>query len=219
MNKEIKRLAQAINAMPMETERQRMLAAVQHNLCSLQVSINSSFGRDFFPVLEYAQLGFVPHTTQAQWIDEVQDAYIDAVKALPMGYDIFGELHAEQFNNDKSRLSQHFTPPGIARFIAHSCTATPDPTKTIEVGDPTGCGSGALVLAALSTELPMNILINDIDPLCTAMTTLQVLANFAFKDAQVKRLTAYRSDVITDYLTSSPVFVFDFNVSLEVIQN
>lgn len=208
----IQPLSQAIDAIPMESERERMLAAVQHNLCLLQYTISTNLPRAEFPITEYGKLGFTNELVHEQWITDIVKAYRQALDDLPMGYDIFGELHALHFNRGNARLAQHFTTNALARaaFKFSNAHDEVEPETVKKIADPT-CGSGAMILAALSKEQPVEILINDIDPLCTATACLQILANFAHKKANVVQLTAWNSDVIAEYLTKDPVLAFVYH--------
>lgn len=134
--------------------------------------------------------------------------YFAAVRSLPPWTDLLGFLHAEVASRrDLKGKGQHFTPNPLATA---SLLFMPRQTGG-EVSDPT-CGSGALLLAAVrqNTDLTrMTLHANDRDPLCCAMTALQLLASsIMHADTQgvVGCVEVTCADVIKDYLVERPVF-------------
>lgn len=134
--------------------------------------------------------------------------YFAAVRSLPPWTDLLDFLHEEVASRqDLKGKGQHFTPNPLA---AASLLFMPRQTGG-EVSDPT-CGSGALLLAAVrqNTDLTrMTLHANDVDPLCCAMTALQLLASsIMHADTQgvVGCVEVTCADVIKDYLVDKPVF-------------
>lgn len=128
--------------------------------------------------------------------------YLAAVKSLPPWTDMLSFLHADVSNrSDRDSKGQHFTPPHMADVIADlfgSHQSVMDPC----------CGAGALILGYLRASpdvTAMTIQAVDLDPLCCAMTALQIHASgFVQGGVFPKRVEITKADVIREYLEPKP---------------
>lgn len=115
------------------------------------------------------------------------DAYGDAIKVHGPFTDLLGPLYAVLVGGGGQNACQHFTPWNMAMGIVSTCPKSQSSTYTI--ADP-ACGAGTLLLAQLqarhNTEGKQGcgtaiVMAGDKDPLCAAMTALQLMASqFAF---------------------------------------
>ncbi|KRE90810.1 hypothetical protein ASG87_01355 [Frateuria sp. Soil773] len=137
-------------------------------------------------------------------------AYLTAVCSLPPWTDLLGVLHAEATARaDRDARCQHFTPSNLSDGAA---AFSPSRGETPQhVMDPC-CGSGALILAHLrrsQSVAAMTIQANDLDPLCSAMTALQIHAGGFVQGRQFPRLVVVTQvDLIREYLeTKRPMWM------------
>lgn len=129
-------------------------------------------------------------------------AFLTAVCSLPPWTDLLGVLHAEvTAGGDRDARGQHFTPSNLADG-ADSFLPSRGETPQ-HVMDPC-CGSGALILAHLRRSpdvAGMTIQANDLDPLCSAMTALQIHASGFVQGRRFPQLVVVTHvDVIREYL-------------------
>lgn len=132
------------------------------------------------------------------WLQETQP-FSDLLGPL------FGELIVDKHTK---KQGQAFTPEPLAhgamRFM-------PPQASGGKIMDPT-CGSGTLLLVACQ-KLTRDVLIqsevhgNDRDPLCAAMTALQLMANQYHHQMHIGRMVIECKDIITEYLDGKPLIV------------
>lgn len=140
--------------------------------------------------------------------------YLQLVQTQPAFTDVFAEFHAIHFTNKGStELGQFLTPPGLAEKIAGflpPLKPKEDARGELSISDPT-CGFGSLILGMLRHHLkelkskgdeeafPFSdwfIDARDIDPLCCAITVLQLYANRVLHGQPFKEILVVREDAI-----------------------
>ena len=143
--------------------------------------------------IEHQALCFTPFVRfEAQpfdWEGPVIEAYLHAVKDNEPFQDVLTAIHAEfLLRSGGNGLGQHFTPLDMADLmgaIAADHLRRHPLQGVIRIGEP-ACGAGSLVLAQIRQLIRINgrdiakrlaLECNDIDPLCSAMTALQLMAN------------------------------------------
>lgn len=118
------------------------------------------------------------------WMEVLLVAYLTAVRNNEPWADLLSVVHAELISNRQDKkLAQHFTPWGLVKALNLFVHRETDEPYTL--ADPT-CGAGSLILghvhSLVSTGKEADLSNcdcwgNDLDPLCAAMTALQVMAN------------------------------------------
>lgn len=180
----LKNMVKAIEAAPGKTNREKLEACIQRMLCAISSMVNTQGGLSIR--MDAPALGFkpIPIGSAKRWERELMTAYIDAVMKSAPFTDILGDVHGLMLYDSKAEgLGQHFTPKDLAQLMAalgeehHKKHRMPDE----RVCDPT-CGAGGLILAvlALRDEAHLSkttVVAQDIDPLCCAMTALQIVVN------------------------------------------
>jgi hypothetical protein len=199
-SKAIKELVDAIRAIPTGpgpwSARAAMEDFVQKNLCAL-VQAQQIAARHGWPVeIDFDPLAFnfKPIGEQRQsfdWEERAQEAYCLAVRSHAPFEDILVHVFTElELGGNSNNLGQHFTPPDLCQLIAELRTdhrkRHPRTKNGLEkVADPT-CGAGGLLLAIVSEHYKnggaaavanLEIHANDLDPLCSAMTALQLVSS------------------------------------------
>lgn len=144
--------------------------------------------RCYAPILEPLE-GVFTTEEQAHALSRCVIAYIEAVHALPPFTDVLTQVHAEFMGKfGGNGLGQHFTPGDLAQLMA---AITADHSKRHSIPDSSAssrnsiyeacCGAGGLLLAQIQRWRgnlgELRVAANDIDPLCAAMTGLQLLGN------------------------------------------
>jgi len=179
----LKNLMKAIQAAPGKTNRQKMEACMQILLCTLAPMANYQGG--LYIQMDHRAMGFTPigKRESHHWERELVKAYMEAVMWAPPFTDILSEVHGLMLYDKKAEgLGQFFTPKDLAQLTAElgECHLKRHKPKGDKLCDPT-CGAGALILATLAlrdeeTLAKTIVVAQDIDPLCCAMTALQILA-------------------------------------------
>ena len=141
------------------------------------------------------------------WSRTVIAAYMAAVAAKGPFGDVLAEIHQSMIGNGIKRLAQHFTPEHLADSIARF-HEIPDPQpEGISLTDPT-CGVGGMLLAVLrrwhkegrlQSICNARVYLNDIDPLCCALASLQFLTSQIVFNAPLDLVQVTRGDVIAEY--------------------
>lgn len=155
-------------------------------------------------------VAIVPHDTAA-----LVSLYFTLVAISPPYTDVLGDLHGRvlaRFGGDG--LGQHFTPPDLADLTAalaldHRARHPIAPRSgPVRLHDP-ACGAGALLLAQFRGDCPRPehcaVVAQDIDPLCCAMTALQLTANAVFHHRPLHELTVLCGNTLSQEF-KSPVF-------------
>lgn len=180
----MKNLIKTIEAAPGKSNREKLEACIQRLLCAMSAMANTQGGLSIR--MDAPALGFkpIPIGSAKRWERELTTAYTDAVMKSEPFTDILGDVHGLMLYDSKAEgLGQHFTPKDLAQLTAamgeshHKRHGTTDD----RVYDPT-CGAGGLILAvlALRDEAHLSkttVVAQDIDPLCCAMTALQIVVN------------------------------------------
>lgn len=180
-------LSKAIDAIPLNGDREKLTMAVQLVLVAFsEATAMQRFvtGKTF--KANWTALGFTPlhgDGSALPWQVAVWNAYTTAVKSNPPWTDIFVYLHAQRFDRHAHSLGQHFTPPDLAQFVGRlagsQVVRNPIADETLALHDPC-CGAGGLLLGQLAHAVDgkrYDVTATDLDPLCCAMTALQVLVN------------------------------------------
>ncbi len=219
MNTEIKRLVKAIDAISADTQRDKLRWTCQLALSQLARFIQTR-NTTYVIQTDWSDFGFTelqanPKTPPA-WSVEVLEAYLAAVQSNDPWMDIFSEIHAAMFDSSAKQLSQHFTPNYVAqktlKFLSSGLDHKKESKDLITVCDPC-CGSGVLVLAQLNQmEIDgfninrVELYLNDKDPLCCAMTLMQLMANIVVHGKSIGGVIMWCSDLITEYHTKKAIF-------------
>ncbi|HFK1824872.1 TPA: N-6 DNA methylase [Stenotrophomonas maltophilia] len=183
----IKVLSKAIDAIPLGNDRKKLSMAVQLVLVAVsEATAALSFCTGQTVKADWEALGFTPlddPNIALPWQDDVWNAYYTAVQSNPPWTDIFMHLHAECFDRQAHSLGQHFTPADLAHLVGRLAGSHidrhPIVDETLALHDPC-CGAGGLLLGHLAHAVDGKryaVTATDLDPLCCAMTALQVLAN------------------------------------------
>lgn len=201
--KNVGALCKAIEKIPCKSGRFKASEAfgtfIQHALVST-VEANRNLGEPLFLTdAQFRKLGFTPIDPNVPLpgqdaISAALTAYFSAVRDSEPFTDLLTPVHAYflgQYSGEG--LGQYFTPWDLAKLAAalsvdhNKRHGRPTPKR---VNDPC-CGAGGLLLATIQDDLALfdeknerlaaafslHVHANDIDPLCSAMTALQLTAN------------------------------------------
>ncbi|EKT2104506.1 MULTISPECIES: hypothetical protein [Gammaproteobacteria] len=213
-NNAYQRLLKAIQAIPGESPREKMrkFTAFALKVCVINQA-EELFTRGFGPLVAWCDLTLLGTDVQGSedWCHEAGQAYGGAVETFEPFECILGRLFNELVWSGKKNDAQHFTPWGLAR--AMNAFAQAPQKDEWPMGDPT-CGAGTLLLVKLH-ELAgkdskalrgLTVKANDRDPLCAAMTALQLLSNQLIWRMPIGRVVVECKDIITQYLETRVVF-------------
>lgn len=94
-----------------------------------------------------------------------------------MWYDFFGDYYMFIASNyQKSNLGQFFSPPPICDMMARMIIGKSDDNQnSVKMADPSGCGSGRMILAAGAINPKSFYCGVDLDRTCVKMTALNML--------------------------------------------
>ena len=217
----VKALVSAIRQIPTGpgawSARAAMEDFVQKILCGLvevQQVIQSMDVSDL--VVSYAPLAFnfkpIDYREVAHpWETEMQNAYFNAVIAHDPYEDILCNVFQElKLGGKSNRLSQHLTPPTMCRVMnkfmdPQLLKERSNKDELFAVHD-LCCGTGSLLLSAISDQFEkgganalkqLNVSANDLDPLCAAMTALQLVASMMHFELPLGRLSITVGNAIT----------------------
>lgn len=134
---------------------------------------------------------------------------------MPAFFDVLSPLHHHlvNYNGGRRSLGQIFTPANIAEEMGclslneHEIQAK----EYVSIGD-FACGAGACllgILRAMEKMVPGSskkavIVGMDLDPLCCAMTTVQLMTNQFKCDSQVAMIKIENLDTIKDFNSHKP---------------
>lgn len=146
----------------------------------------------------------------AQAWNELQilaEMFMQSIKDSKPFTDLIGDLYGHQLKGN--RLGQFLTPNklayGLGKILMQSSGEIKEP---VLIGDPTGCGSGSLILGQLKATLElygknsiknMDVLAVDIDMNLVKMTTIQVILNSIFHNIPLRSFSSHRANMITEY--------------------
>jgi len=211
------RLLKAIQAIPGDSPRDQMrkFTAFALKVCVLNETVDlSGFGAK--PLVAWCDetlLGNdVKGTETEAWCYEAGQAYGSAVETFEPFECILGRLFTEFVGSGKDDDCQFFTPWNAACFLA-GFYVKPDKDNLL-MCDPC-CGAGTLLLAKLNQQAKedaavlrgVEVFANDRDPLCAAMTALQLLSNQLIWRMPIRQIFIECKDIITHYTESRAVFV------------
>jgi len=212
------RLLKAIQAIPGETSRDKLrkFTAFALKVCIHNEMTEWSLGvpKPLALMWEESLLGDDVVGTEA-WCYEAGQAYGHAVETFEPFECILGRLFNEFVGAGKDNDCQHFTPWNIACGVVAFCPQNVGQglTEKGAMNDPT-CGTGTLLLAKLHQLAKgdaillrgVTVFANDRDPLCAAMTALQLMSNQLIWRMPIDRVIVECKDIISQYLESRPVF-------------
>lgn len=145
-------------------------------------------------------------------------AYLDYVAVLPPFEDAITTLATEFQGTDGEGLGQFFTPRDLALLSADLAFdhLQRHPSARHRISDPTGCGTGSLLLAQLSVLhanapdlLPVTDIHGlDLDADMVRATAVQIAWNVFVHRIDIGSLTLHCGNALTDGMTTPPVFVF-----------
>lgn len=213
-----KRLVQAIRAIPATgrtvSDKDRFRLFVQTAVIGIWEGHAFKFrGEHVAWDYEGDVLGFSPRQVDDWKIQEfrVYDAilaYMEAVRNGEPWTDVLSGVFAV-VSSSKPALGQHFTPSHMAEAMAkialhERMNYALSNGKSFYLSD-LCCGSGSLILAALKTMGQRDsklietsvVLVNDLDSLCAAMTTLQVVSNMICQELQLEQLHVLVGNMLT----------------------
>ena len=153
------------------------------------------------------------------WYEETrcEDGYLSQIsekvekmfKEVPPFTDVMGPLYMAIRSRSKgSALGQFFTPQSVCDMMA-MMTIDPDlvkQDKMVKIQEPCS-GSGAMLMAAAKIAYEqggsealskIEIHANDLDPMCTGMTTLQFMYNWIENKMPLGRLVTYNGNALGD---------------------
>lgn len=142
---------------------------------------------------------------EAMAIGQAGDAYMDALHAASPFEDVLTQVHAHLLGRSGGNgLGQHFTPSDMTKLVAalgaDHRKRHPTGRDLCRVYEPC-CGAGGLVLAQIQVLVEEGKVITvhatDLDPLCSAMTALQLLANQIVHRMPLRECVVTVGDVLT----------------------
>ncbi|MFZ7095506.1 N-6 DNA methylase [Luteimonas dalianensis] len=158
-----------------------------------------------YPPMREALEGLLFPEAQAMAIRHATSAYMDAVDAASPFEDVLTQVHAHFLGrNGGNGLGQHFTPPDMTKLVAalgaDHRKRHPTGRDLCRVYEPC-CGAGGLVLAQIQVLVEegkaITVHATDLDPLCSAMTALQLLANQMVHGVALRECVVTVGDVLT----------------------
>lgn len=183
---EVANLVKAIRAIPSTpgkpwNPRVAFETFVQHALMSMAHIHADTKGHLDTKVLAFGPLK--KNVEEAPEVVAAINAYIKVVFASRPFDDVLGRVHAELLARKGGEgLGQFFTPGDLLDLVQALATSHRPGGSGAKVYD-SCCGAGSLALAAIRSRLKhissekILVLAGDIDPLCAAMTALQIHAN------------------------------------------
>lgn len=216
-----KRLVKAVNCSPALSPRERMSKFVAYGLrAAVHKQLEKRKNGVGVSVLPWMDVGLLSDVDLegGDWGAEVADAYIAAIESAEpfeciLGW-VFNELAG---SGQKKRDCQDFTPwalaQGAMRFLPRGLG---DGCQEPLFNDFT-CGAGTLLLARVHALLwsqsndpdaLMDLVVsaNDRDPLCAAMTALQLLINQLVWERPIGAVHVECKDIIAQRHLLVPVF-------------
>jgi hypothetical protein len=216
-----RRLVKAVMVIPAHSPRERMTKFVAYGLrASVHLQLEKRKKGEGVPVLPWMDVGLLSDVDfgDGLWGKELADAYVAAIESSEPFECILGQLFNELVGSgQKNRDCQDFTPWSIATAMQRFLPLTVDAGQQMPLlNDPT-CGSGTLLLAQLwglvqkrrdDPDALKDIVVsaNDRDPLCAAMTALQLLINQLVWERPIGCVHVECKDIISQLHVLAPVF-------------
>ena len=142
--------------------------------------------------------------------------------------DVMGTLYSSYVGE---KLAQFLTPRSVAMGLARMTIANDklEPGVPIKIADPSGCGGGAMLLAALTvlkerngvqSLLDLEVFGMDLDPHMVRLTVCQIMLAAALHGMPIGSLKIFWGDAIKDYLGQGKLaFSFDSRHSSVFVKN
>lgn len=219
-----KRLVKAIRAIPASNNRERMTLFLNYGLkAAVHRQLEKFVASSGLPVMPWVDMDLLGALSekQADWHGEATDAYVSAMQHAAPFECLLGELFNVVVGAGQKSDCQHFTPWGMAsaipRFLPEGKQVMEEASVApVTVMDP-ACGAGTLLLAQIRGHLlkggsrpdalkNLVVMANDRDPLCAAMTSLQLLMNQLVWERPIGLVNVECKDAITQHLEPKPVF-------------
>lgn len=164
--------------------------------------------------------------TEIESIAAMTTAYLELVKANDPFHDVLTDLASEFLGRDGSAMGQFFTPRDLALLVAELAMAgrldeyrvQAKRGEMIKIADPTGSGTGSLLLAALhefhrqAPELLPSVGVYgmDLDVDMARATAVQIIWNCLIHDIRVAGVFVWHCNALTEYHRDKPpIVVFD----------
>jgi hypothetical protein len=132
--------------------------------------------------------------------------FFHAVKSSEPFTDVIGAIYGDLVGKN---LAQFLTPKKVADgVVAMQLAFMPQHVERITLGDPTGCGTGSMILAALRNVLKkhgkdslgyLDLVVMDIDPNMVRLCCLQVVLSAVMHRIPLMGFEAHCGDTIRDY--------------------
>lgn len=216
-----KRLKKAVMDIPAHSARERMSKFVAYGLrSSIHMQLEKRRKGEGVPVLPWMDVGLLSDVDygDGEWGGELTDAYVAAIVSAEPFECILGQLFNELVGSgQKNRDCQDFTPWGLASGMQRLLPGFDgDGHQMPLLNDPT-CGAGTLLLAQLwacvqkqrnDPDVLKDVVVsaNDRDPLCAAMTALQLLINQLVWERPIGGVQVECKDFISQRAWVVPVF-------------
>ena len=175
-----------------------------------QVKLTANGGGTICTTLntELCRVDAIAGNQHPQELQDAVEVYTCLVIGLPFATDLLSAIHSESLQSAGSKkMAQHFTPPKLADLMLKFLGQDTLKAGNL-VGDDTGCGAGGLLLAWMRNiyenrgddPYPFEhkeVFANDMDPLCAAMTSLQIYANRVWNGQPFKCIEVLCTDAIS----------------------
>ena len=157
-------------------------------------------------------------------IGAMTTAYLELVKANEPFHDVLTDVASEFLGRDGKDMGQFFTPRDLALFTSQMALAIDLPQlrekaaagEMVKVADPTGSGTGSLLLAQLhqlrqqAPELlsSVGVYAVDLDVGMARATAVQIIWNCLIHQVDVAHVSVWHANAITEYHAKSPMLVY-----------
>ncbi|WP_434031617.1 N-6 DNA methylase [[Pseudomonas] boreopolis] len=157
-------------------------------------------------------------------ISAMTTAYLEAVKANQPFHDVLTDLASEFMGRGGEAMGQFFTPRDLALLTAQLALSGQLPKlrqqaaagELVKVSDPTGSGTGSLLLALLyelrkhAPELlpSVGVYAVDLDVGMARATAVQVIWNCLIHQVAIAHVSIWHANAITEYQTKAPMVVY-----------
>ena len=145
---------------------------------------------------------------EADVVDTAAQQVVDLIHRHPPFTDVLGPLYMAMASKWKSQaMGQYFTPQSISDMMAMmqiGNVSLDKPEELTRIGEP-ACGSGVMLLSVAKhivqsfgkeALLKVHLVANDLDPLCSAMTVTQLIANWQMHDCPIGRISVFQGNAL-----------------------
>lgn len=173
-----------------------------------------------------AELRRYEHDPEA-WalLQELVVDFFNAVKSSEPFSDVIGGIYGDLVGKN---LAQFLTPKKVADgVVAMQLIRMEKPHERITMGDPSGCGAGSMILAALRNVLKkhgkdsmayLDLVVIDIDPKMVRLCCLQVVLSAIMHRIPLMGFEAHCGDTIRDYNGPKKTLAFGWRPNLHMIE-